>query len=310
MLVELVVAGLGAIDRAEVKLGPGCTALTGETGAGKTLLVAAVGLLAGARGDRGLIREGQAEASVEGRFMVPRTHPAALLVAELGFQADDAADPVEVVLTRSIATSGSRARVNGRLATLTVLSELGGLLIEIASQHEHQRLASTRSQRALLDAFGGPDVIELAGKVEAAVRAAVAAARELEELEASRRERERELDVLRYEVAEIEGAALQEGESDDLKTVAARLEHAEEIAGASRDISRLLTGESGVTDSLVQAQRVAEKAASLDGSFGTVAERLQALVVEADDVAQDVVRREVAPDPAALAATRERLDQI
>nr|MDQ3916637.1 AAA family ATPase [Actinomycetota bacterium] len=148
MLHDLVVEGLGVIDRAEVSFEPGSTALTGETGAGKTLLVAALGLLAGGRADRALVRTGAAGARVEGRWVLPAAHPAVTLLREGGFLDEDDGDEVEVVIARTVSADGrgGKARVNARVAPVAILGDAGRHLVEIAGQHEHQRLSQPERQ--------------------------------------------------------------------------------------------------------------------------------------------------------------------
>ena len=142
MLVELAVTDLGVIDRSRLVLGPGLTALTGETGAGKTMLVEAISLLLGARADSTLVRSGAPEAVVEGRF---------------------AHDGEEVVLTRVIPRSGrSRAYVDGRMATASTLAERGAELVDLMGQHAHHALTSTSAQRRALDGAAGIDLSALA----------------------------------------------------------------------------------------------------------------------------------------------------
>ncbi|MDQ3957117.1 MAG: AAA family ATPase, partial [Actinomycetota bacterium] len=166
MLQDLVVEGLGVIEHADVTFEPGSTALTGETGAGKTLLVAALGLLAGGRSERALVRSGNREARVEGRWLLPSEHPAVAVVRDAGF-ADAEDGPVEIVVSRSVGADGKggRARINGRVAPVAALAETGRLLVEISGQHEHQEITRPPRQRALLDAFAGPEALELAARV-------------------------------------------------------------------------------------------------------------------------------------------------
>ncbi|MDQ4057795.1 MAG: AAA family ATPase, partial [Actinomycetota bacterium] len=155
MLIELVVEGLGVIERAELELEPGCSALTGETGAGKTLVVAALGLLVGGRSDRALVREGAAEARIEGRFVVRGNHDAAAILRAHGILQDpDPSGEIEIVMARTIAADkGGKARINGRLVTVAALAELGECLVEIAGQHETQGVGASPRQRMLLDSF-------------------------------------------------------------------------------------------------------------------------------------------------------------
>jgi DNA repair protein RecN (Recombination protein N) len=311
MLRELVVEGLGVIERAELELHGGCSALTGETGAGKTLVVAALGLLIGGRSDRALVREGAPEALVEGRFVVPADHGAIAVLEDNGIIEGGAAGPdVEIVLTRTVAADGKggRARINGRLVTVAVLSALGEQLVEIAGQQEAQGVGGLSRQRALLDAFSGSTA--LATELAQTVRAASRVRSELDTLATTERARERELDLLRYEISEIEKAALEEGELDRLTADADRLEHAESIALALGRAIDALHGEGGAAETVDAALRDVSRAARRDSALDEVARRLEAASVEVSDVAADLTRSMVAPDPQALEATQARLDVI
>src|SRR6476646_6867150 len=194
MLTELRVENLGIVAELQVAIGAGLTVITGETGAGKTLIVDALDLLSGGRADPQLVREGAEEARVEGRF-------------------DDGDD--EVVLARVVPAVGrSRGYVNGRLATVGELAEYGRRLVDLHGQHTHQSLLAPAEQRALLDRFAGTK----AGNALAALRAARAAARgyadELATLGGDERSRAREVDLLRYQVDEIDAAAIVDAHED------------------------------------------------------------------------------------------------
>lgn len=312
MLQDLVVEGLGVIDHAEVAFEPGSTALTGETGAGKTLLVAALGLLAGGRADRALVRTGAAEARVEGRWVIPASHPVAALLREGGFLDDDGSDTAEVVVSRTVAADGrgGKTRVNARVAPVSTLAEAGRGLVEIAGQHEHQRLNQPERQRALLDSFAGDEALALAETVATEVRATAAADRRLEEVAAGERERARATDLLRYEIAEIDAAALRTGESAELEAEAVRLENAEALAEGVAEARALLRGDGGATERLDAARRILDKLAATDDALRPLAERLESLLYDVTDSAEEIAARDVAPDPAALAATRDRLALI
>jgi DNA repair protein RecN (Recombination protein N) len=312
MLNELVVEDLGPIERAEITLDAGSSALTGETGTGKTLVVAAVGLLLGARADKQMIREGAKEARAEGRFVVAGDHPAVHALIERGLVPDDVdrhAD-IDIVISRTVASTGSKARVNGRLAPIAVLADLGPLLVEIAGQHEHQRLSSRTHQRALLDAFAGPEAVALAADVAEKVRAASRARRMLEEAAAGERERARELDVLRFEIAEIEAANVQPGEVRRLTEDAGRLEHAETIATCVTTATESLRGERGVEDLLATASSALAPAIEKDPGLEPIGRRLDAVAYEVADIAQELAARVPEPDPDALETTRDRIGAI
>ena len=308
MLNELVVEDLGPLERAEITLDPGSSALTGETGAGKTLLVAAVGLLLGDRADKQMIREGASEARVEGRFVIPADDPAVAVLVESGFvEAPASSDEVELIVSRSVTASGSRARINGRLAPVAVLAELGPGLVEIAGQHAHQRLASRTEQRRMLDAFIGDEAITLAREVAEQVRTAARARRTLDELVAGERERARELDLLRFEIAEIEGASLEPGELERLTGDARRLEHAESLASGMNSVSGALHGEGGAAETVSSAAATLGALVDHDPELRPLLERLDGAAHEITDVAQELRARVPEPDPLTLESIRDRL---
>ena len=309
MLSELVVENLGPIASAEIVLQPGSSALTGETGAGKTLLVTAVTLLAGGRADRGIVRDGATEARVEGRFVVPENHPAVALL-EARELIDAPGDSVEIVITRTVAATGSRARINGRLVPIAALGEIGPALVEIAGQHEHHRLASPRAQRETLDVFAGPECAALARDVSIQVRELTRTERALDELRAGERERARELDVLRFEIAEIEAASIRMGEVAELSAEAMRLENAEALGGGLLNAVEDLGGDGGADERLSSALRGLEGVAAKDESLRPFIERLSNASEEIRDVAADLSARVQEPDPAALEDLRDRLGEI
>lgn len=281
MLVELAVSDLGVIDRARLVLGPGLTALTGETGTGKTMLVEAISLLLGARAEPGLVRPGATEAVVEGRFV---------------------ADGEEVVLTRVIPADGrSRAYVDGRMATAAALAERGADLVDLLGQHAHHALLSTGAQRAALDRFAG---VDLAPLVEARTQLAAVDAR-LAALGGDAGARAREIDLLRYQLAELDAAALGDPDEDsgldaEEDVLADATAHREAAAGAFA----ALADEGGGRDALAGAL------AALSGRapFGAVAERLAAALAEVEDIAAEVrdAGEAVVDDPERLAAIRQR----
>jgi DNA repair protein RecN (Recombination protein N) len=305
MLSDLVVEGLGVIESAELSLEGGSAALTGETGAGKTLVVAAAQLLLGDRADRTLVRSGSGEARVEGRFLLPAGHQAHALLEENGLAAGPGG---EIVIGRTVSDDGrSKARINGRLVTLTMLSEVGATLMEIAGQHEHQRVGRAEVQRSLLDGFAGEAAHEAGAAVASAVRSARSAERRLEELRSSERSRSREIDVLNYEIKEITAAAVSPGETEDLVSVARRLEHAEEIAGGVAGAIEALRGEGGAEEAIGSAERAVQRLEAADPQLGSLAVRLEAARYEVADVAAELAERLTPADPDALETVRERL---
>ena len=285
MLVELHIEDLGVIDRLDLVLGSGLVAVTGETGAGKTMLVEAVNLLVGGRADAARVRAGASEARVEGRFVV----------------GDE-----EWVLARVVPVDGrSRAYVNGRLATVGQLVEIGEKLVDLHGQHAHQSLLTTSVQRAALDEFAGVDLEPLR-----------AARGRLTEIDASlaalggdERLRARDIELLRYQIDEIDGASIT---SIDEEEDVARTEDTLADAAAHRDAAReavaALSDEDGVLDRL--GTSIARLSARRP--FDDVVARLRAVVAELDDLAREArsIAEACEDDPERLAAARQRRQSL
>ncbi|MGH2693830.1 MAG: DNA repair protein RecN [Actinomycetota bacterium] len=311
MLRDLVVSNVGVIEAAELSFEDGCTALTGETGAGKTLVVAALSLLLGARADRGLVRRGAGSALIEGRFALPSGHPA-LEVLGAGVPPAEGAGEVELVVSREVPADGgtTKARVNGRLVPAALLEEAGALLVEVAGQQGHHRLARPAAQRAVLDSFAGPEVPELAARVAAAVRAAARARRDLQEITENERARSREIEVLGYEISEIDAAGVRAGEIKELQDTVRALEHAESIAVAVSDATESLRGDGGAEDALARAATALRRVAPVAPDLGALADRVESVAFEVVDVSHELAGRDVGADPARLDSVRERLSLL
>ena len=311
MLVDLVVENLGVIEHAEVSFGSGSSAVTGETGAGKTLVVAAVGLLLGDRAEKILVRQGAERARVQGRFVLAAGHPAAEELAERGLIESSSESSAEVIITRVVPVAGAAtARINGELVPASLLARLGPRLVEIAGQHEHGRVADAAWQRATLDAFAGEAALEAGRAVADHYRRALHARRLHDELVSTERARERELDVVRFEISEIEGAAVDPDEEQRLLAEARRLEHAESIGRGLSTAVDALSGDGGAQEDIAAAARAVSALTADDPELGELAARLEQAEVEIADVASDLARRMVAPDPSALEAARDRLGTL
>jgi DNA repair protein RecN (Recombination protein N) len=317
MLTDLAVENLGVIETASLTLGPGCNALTGETGAGKTLIVGALNLLGGSRADPGAVRPGAAEARIEGRFLLGRDDPAVAVLVRNGIldPADGSevpADGIEVVVSRSVsaAASASKVRINGRLITVGLLSEFARTLLEVVGQHEHQSLFAPSFARSCLDAFSGAGTVALSAQVAEATRMVSRYGRALEGLRAEEQERLRELDVLRYEIAEIEAAELEQGERERLLAEAARLGSSEAIAAAVGEATEALSSEAGAEGQLARAAAALERVGSIDPGLAALCERTSSALHEVADIALELRSGESEPDPVALERAHERLSLI
>lgn len=309
MLEELRVENLLLLERAELRLAPGLNVLTGETGAGKTLLAQALDLLLGGRARAGIVRKGAAEAYVEGAFSMPEG-----LESELRERIPDGAQ--ELVLARRVWPDGrTRAYVCGRTATLADLSELASRMVSFYGQHEHRRLMLATAQLEILDDFCGAEARALRAEVAKAYerrRALVARRERLAELAHAR---ERELDILRFELEEIEAAAPDPGEFAELIAERERLRHGEALRLAAHGGAEALLSEeagaegAGAALALSAAAARLAVAAEIDPALGELSRRLQSLRYEAEDIARELrsyVDR-VEADPGRLELVEERL---
>ncbi len=304
MLCELRVQNLLLIERAELRLVRGLNVLTGETGAGKTVLAHALDLLLGGRAKPGIVRPGAAEAYVEGVFELPDA-----LRCELGERLP--ADAEEVVLARRIGADGrTRAMVNGRSATVTDLRELAEPLITFYGQHEHRKLTLAGAQLEILDGFCGEAQLARRAKVAAAYATAGAAQAALAELRERAGARERELDLLDFELAEIEAAEPSEDEVVALRAERERLRHVEALRGASLAAAEAAgADEDGVASLLAGGGRGLLGAQGIDGALDALGERWQALIYEVDDLAGELraYAESLDGEPGRLDVVEERL---
>ena len=220
MLAELRIRDLGVIDDARLEVSAGLNVLTGETGAGKTMVVDALALLLGGRADPGAVRAGRPAALVEGRLRTGDDHQVAAALATAGVEDEDG----EVVVARQVLVEGrSRAQLQGRMATVAAVADVVRPLVEVHGQHEFQDLLRPAVQRDLLDRFAGDAALGPRADFAAGWRRLRAVSRERDDLAPRARERERESDLLRHQLEEIDAAQLRVGESDELAAEAERL---------------------------------------------------------------------------------------
>ncbi|MEV4422114.1 DNA repair protein RecN [Patulibacter sp. NPDC049589] len=315
MLLELRVENLLLIERAELDLVPGLNVVTGETGAGKTVLAHALDLLLGAKPRNGIVRPGASEAWVEGVFALNgRTD---VLPPEIVERLPEGED--EVVLARRVTAEGrSRAFIGGRSATAADLREVGGALLAFHGQHEARRLLSPAAQLGLLDAFcaarkGGGKHLERRDAHAAAHAAERDAKRRLAELHDAAGARERELDLLRFELQEIDDVAPVEGEQEELAASRERLRHVEALRGAAYVASQALGSEEGSAGAgLAAGESALDGVAGVDPDLDVLAARLSSLRIEADDLAAELARHleRLDADPAELERVEERLQAL
>jgi len=305
LIRALRVRNLVTIDALELELGPGLTVVTGETGAGKSLLLGAIALLSGQRVGSELVRAGAREAEVEAIFASPELVGRA---RGLGLAGDG---EEELLVSRSVSREGrGRVSVNGRLATVALLAELMTDALEITSQGEHQRLLRNEAQAELLDAFAGlgPSAQEIAELHRGWRELALA-------IQARRRDREalaRREDQLRFELAQIDGAKLEPGELDSLGVELRRLGYADRLAQAASRALELLDGEDGARERLAGARATLRGVSELDPALGPPAEALERARLELEEASFQLERyaASIDADPQRLARVEDRLAEL
>jgi DNA repair protein RecN (Recombination protein N) len=315
MLEEVRITGLGVIDDAVLELSPGFNVVTGETGAGKTMVVSGLGLLFGGRADPARVRPGAERADVEGRLSVEADGPVARHVADAGGDLDD--EGGTLILSRSVSAEGrSRAYAGGRSVPVSLLTYLADDLVAVHGQADQQQLLKPARQREALDRFAGPDLAVLLGDYQRAYQRHRDVRRELDELTSRAREREREAEDLRRGLAEIEQADPSDGEDVDLLAEEQRLSHADALHAAATTAHEALLGDpsSGQYDAadavtlLGVARQALEGAAHHDAALAALGARVSEAAYLVSDVAADLASyaQSVEADPVRLAAVQER----
>ncbi|MER7828869.1 DNA repair protein RecN [Streptomyces sp. NPDC095602] len=305
------IRSLGVIDDAVVELSPGFTAVTGETGAGKTMVVTSLGLLLGGRADPALVRIGAASAVVEGRVSVAPGAAVARRAEEAGAELDDGA----LLISRTVSAEGrSRAHLGGRSVPVGLLAELADDLVAVHGQTDQQGLLKPARQRAALDRYAGDAVSVPLAAYTTAYRRLRALDAELEQLTTRARERAQEADLLRFGLAEIEAVAPRAGEDVELAAEAERLGHAEALASAAALAHAALAGNpedpEGVdaTTLVAGAGRALEGVRAHDPALAALADRIGEISILLADVAGELAgyADDLDADPRRLAAVEER----
>jgi DNA repair protein RecN (Recombination protein N) len=315
VLRELRIENLLLIEKAELRLGEGLNAITGETGAGKTVLAHSLDLLMGGKARPQTVRPGAEEAWVEGVFDLPKGLLGEPEMVELAERLPEGAE--EIVLGRRVSASGRTAAfVAGRAASASDLKLLGGRLLAFYGQHEHRKLTIASAQMEVLDGFAGVEHLEMRRLYREAYRECARLAAELEELRERDGSRERDLDLYRYELSEIEAVAPDPTEEAELSVERERLRHAEGLreaaGGAHAGVAGADEDGGGASAALAQAGALLQGVSGVDAGLDSIAERLSALAVELGDVATELRNYldGIEADPERLAVVEERLDSL
>ena len=299
MLRELHISGLGVIDELDLELDPGLNVLTGETGAGKTMITVGLALAMGQRGAASLVRAGAPAARVQARFD-----------ASAAAVRDGWAEDGEIVLARTITPDGrSTGRIGGELAPVSALAEVGATLVEAHGQHQGLRLLAGGAQTGFLDRFAGAAHLALLEQVERAGARLRELRATLTEIARDARDRERELDLLRYQIREIEAAAPRPGERAELESEEARLAHAERLTEMAASAEMALAGDDAGADRLRVGTSALRGAAELDPAVEGLAGRAAELAEAVMDLVRDVraYGERLHVDPRRLEEVHQRL---
>ena len=311
MLRTLSVRNFAIIDRLDLEFGPGFNVLTGETGAGKSIIMDALNLLLGGRAGVEMVRGGAERATIDAVFDVTASPELRALVAELGFDLEDD----QLFVSREVAANGKSAcRIGGRPAGVSQLKALGEWLVDLHGQHEHQSLLAVARHLDMLDDWGGKPVQSLRSDVAVAFQKVQSLRREKEDLEKDARERAHLLDLYQFQVKEIGEARLTVGEDEELQTEHNRVANAQRLAEAALAAAAFLSGEDGggALESLATAARTLEEAAGLDPTLAPMLESLRSAAYELTETERDLVRYqdEIEFDPERLEQIEERLETL
>lgn len=315
MLLELHIRDFALIQRLDIEFAPGLNVLTGETGAGKSIVVDALQLALGGRASTDVVRSGAEAACIEAVFELPDGAPARLRLEQLDLADDD--DPGHVILRRDVLRTGrSRARINGHPVTVAQLQAVGERLVDVHGQHDHQSLLRAANQLELLDAYGGAALLQSRQRFAMAWEEFIAARRELATLQQGERERARRLDLVRFQIEEIDGAQLYPDEEEELKTSQTRLAHLGRLQSETARLYAALSdgddGGQGACDTLADAAHTVAGLALIDAELSDVAQWLEAAVLQAREAASFLrsYAQQLEANPTQLEYVATRLAEI
>ncbi len=309
MLEVLSIHNLALIDRVELHLADGLNVLTGETGAGKSMVIDALSLILGGRASSDMVRSTADKAVVEAAFSVNDRAPLHLHLSNLGMEASE-----QLVISREVTRSGrSLARINGRLTTVAALKELGELLVDIHGQHEHQSLLKASMQRDALDAFGGKPLARAKDEFNACYRHWQDVICRFRHVTGDDRERAREVDLLRYEIEELEAAQLEPDEDENLAQEEARLTHAVQLTELVEEaLDHLYTGnrQQAATAAIGAVSDALTEASQFDATLEETLRLVEEIGYQLEDAVDRVrqYRDSLTFDPDELRQVQERLD--
>ena len=308
MLSKLTIKNVALIEKAEITFGEGLNVLSGETGAGKSVILDSVNFVLGAKADRNMIRYGETECFVKAEFILPETARAVAVLREMDIDSDG-----EIVISRKFTESGKNAvKINGNTVTTTMLRQVTDSLVDVHGQSEHFFLLKESNQLKTLDNVVGEPLNEKKALLQDLLKKKKDCKERIAMLGGDEQERSRRLDVLSYQLDEIRSVDMQEGEEEELLAKRNKINNLEKIITAVRDAMGALSGEAGALDCMRVAKRSISSVSTLDATYEEVTERLESLAGDCEDIADTLndLSEELYFDENEAETVENRLDAI
>jgi len=310
MLNSLTIENYALIGKLKIDFDQKLNIFTGETGAGKSIIIGALSMVLGERASSDVVRTGEQKAYVEAAFDITKNRKISKTLKELGIEPDS-----NLIISREILSAGrTQARINGRAVTQAALRSISKSLIDIHGQHEHQSLLNQETHIDLLDNMGGKQTIKLRNDVSDQYSNLMTLKEELRKLEAGKAEREKNIDYIKYQIKEIDDAAVKDGEDDDLKKQRDILANSEKLTAGAQEIHLLISGseDGGTLDKIRIAASRLKELAVVDKSLSKLSKSLDSAFYDLEDVSGEIAsyQDKVEHDPAKLEETEERLETI
>ncbi len=282
MLSKLSIKNVALIERADIQFGEGLNVLSGETGAGKSVILDSVNFVLGAKADRSMIRYGESECMVKAEFLLPETSKAIVTLHDMDIETDG-----EIIISRRLTETGkSSIKINGNAVTAAMLRNVTDSLVDVHGQSEHFFLLKESNQLKTLDCVIGTDLLPLKGELSNLLKEKKDVMERIALLGGDEMERGRRLDILKFQIEEIEAADLKKGEEEELVAKRNKINNLEKIISAIREGIQVLSGEGGVLDGLRVTERALSSISRIDVEYERLAEKLEGVASDADDVAE------------------------
>lgn len=308
MLAKLTIKNVALIESAEIRFGEGLNVLSGETGAGKSVILDSVNFVLGAKADRSMIRYGETECMVKAEFFVPESAKAVEMLKEMDIESEG-----EIIISRKFSDTGKNSvKINGNTVTAAMLRKVTDFLVDVHGQSEHFFLLKEGNQLKTLDGVVGAPIFEKKNELAELLSQIKNIDSRIAMLGGDEKERERRIDILGFQIEEIESLDLKDGEEEELIAKRNKIVNLEKIITAVQSASQVLSGEAGVLDGLRVAIRSLASIAKLDEAYGAVLEKIESLAIEADDVSETLtgLGEELYFDENEAEETESRLDAI